>query len=127
MRFPSGSFTKKIEHILFHDHHKQTTKQTSKQFPKRFRIFYGNAPIIDFIDWSKTKAYSMYYAGISINLKGREPAGIVSPEEYDSIRQVIMEKVLQIKAPDGQKVIEKACRVEESIKIPAQVLSPTLY
>jgi predicted AlkP superfamily phosphohydrolase/phosphomutase len=42
------------------------------------------------IDWSRTQAYSFgYYGQIFINLKGREPEGIVEPEAYESLRQAI--------------------------------------
>ena len=41
------------------------------------------------IDWSKTKVvYSPYY-GFNINLKGRDPYGIVEPEEYELRDQLI--------------------------------------
>ncbi len=87
--------------------------------PEYDKRVFENTPIIDFIDWSKTRAYSIYYGGININLKGREPAGIVRPEEYESLRQEIMERALQIKDPDGRKVVEKVYRVEELYKNPS--------
>ncbi len=39
------------------------------------------------IDWSRTKAWSEggYSARLFVNLKGREPSGIVSPEEYEGL------------------------------------------
>lgn len=37
------------------------------------------------VDWSKTKAYPMYSGHIFINLKGREPHGIVEPEDYNNV------------------------------------------
>lgn len=47
--------------------------------------------------WNKTKAFS--YAGygqIYINLKGREPQGIVEKEEYESLRDRIIEELKEI-------------------------------
>lgn len=35
------------------------------------------------IDWSKTKAFPVGCGSIYVNLKGREPEGIVEPEDYD--------------------------------------------
>ncbi len=37
------------------------------------------------VDWSRTKAYPMYSGHIFLNLKGREPNGIVEPEDYDKV------------------------------------------
>lgn len=37
------------------------------------------------IDWSKTKAYPMYSGHIFVNLEGRDPQGIVKPEDYDKV------------------------------------------
>ncbi len=42
----------------------------------------------DMIDWSRTRAWSEggYYARVFLNVKGREPQGIIEPEQYDSVR-----------------------------------------
>ncbi len=37
------------------------------------------------IDWSKTKAYPMYSGHIFVNLEGRDPQGIVKPEDYNKV------------------------------------------
>ena len=45
------------------------------------------------IDWTQTRVYSEetpYYPSIWINLKGREPLGIVDPHEYETVRTHIM-------------------------------------
>lgn len=66
------------------------------------------------IDWSQTKAYGMgVMSQIFINLKGREPSGIVEPgEEYEKVRGDIiagLEKVTdpQTGAPIGFKIFRK--------------------
>ncbi len=47
------------------------------------------------LDWSRTKAY-MAHVGIHgyvyVNLKGREPHGIVTPAEFDEVRDGLIEK-----------------------------------
>ena len=51
------------------------------------------------IDWAKTRAFALDSGNIFINLKGREPKGIVAPgEEYESLRKEIMEKLLKVEA-----------------------------
>lgn len=54
----------------------------------------------DYIDWSQTKAYSMGIGTVYINLKGREPAGIVDPADYDKVCDAIIAKMLAYKNPN---------------------------
>ena len=42
------------------------------------------------VDWSKTKAYPAGCCHINVNLKGREPTGIVEKEEFDKVVQEII-------------------------------------
>lgn len=55
------------------------------------------------IDWSRTYAYSEetpYFPSIWVNLKGREPGGIVSKgEEYNRVVDEIIEKLKGLKDP----------------------------
>ena len=67
------------------------------------------------IDWSKTKAFAMpgYYTGyIRINLKGREPLGIVSSgNEYDSLLdQIERDFRLLVDQETNEPVVEKIHR-----------------
>ena len=75
------------------------------------------ATIMEMIDWSKTRAYSSFSGGediVLINLKGREPEGIVEPgAEYEALREEIIEKVVQMKAADGAKIIARAFKRED--------------
>lgn len=70
------------------------------------------------IDWSKTKAfrYRMGSAeGIVINMKERQPSGIVeSSDEYERLRTEIIEKLKRLTDPEtGLTIIEDAKRREE--------------
>ena len=68
------------------------------------------------IDWSQTQAYSFgYYGQIFINLRGREPFGIVEPgEAYDSLRKRIAAGLEQLRDPqDGRKVVDRVFFKEE--------------
>ncbi len=43
------------------------------------------------IDWTKTKAYCVGACFVNVNLKGREPCGIVEPEDYDkTVNEIIL-------------------------------------
>lgn len=66
------------------------------------------------IDWENTKAYSLTIESIFINLKGREPNGIVSKKEYEKLRNEISKKLKQLKDPEtGKKVVKKVYKKEE--------------
>lgn len=55
------------------------------------------------VDWSKTTAWGDggYYARIAVNLKGREPEGVVPQEEYELFLDKLAADIKSIPAPDG--------------------------
>ncbi|MGQ9629452.1 MAG: alkaline phosphatase family protein [bacterium] len=59
------------------------------------------------IDWSRTRAYVSCYLILNINLKGRDPQGIVEPgEEYQRIKGELIELLRDLKDPKtGQHVM----------------------
>ncbi len=62
-----------------------------------------------FIDWKRTKAYAGNHTeqGIYINLKGREPLGIVERgKEYEEVRDSIIKKLKEIKDPANGKPLD---------------------
>lgn len=73
---------------------------------------------LSYIDWTRTKAYSLGLGKIYINLKGREPKGIVEPADFDKVRAEIIAKLEAFEDPreghgrrqvvktayDGQKI-----------------------
>jgi predicted AlkP superfamily phosphohydrolase/phosphomutase len=69
------------------------------------------------IDWKKTQAYFFNTGqlhGIGINLRGREPEGIVNADEYDVIRGRVMNELSQmVDETKGKKVIAKVFRRED--------------
>ena len=63
--------------------------------------------VSELVDWSRTKAYSMGYIGqMYINLKGRDPQGIVEPgAEYEQVCQELAEALRAWRHPGDQKPI----------------------
>jgi predicted AlkP superfamily phosphohydrolase/phosphomutase len=56
------------------------------------------------VDWSKTIAYSMGHVGqIYINLQGREPHGIITPEAYAKARQKVIDALNTLRDPVSDK------------------------
>ena len=61
---------------------------------------------LDMIDWSKTRAWGEggYYSRIFFNVKGREPEGIIEPEQYDAFRDQIQKDLEGIEDDQGQNI-----------------------
>ena len=57
------------------------------------------------IDWTKTKAIARRSSYIYINLKGRDPQGIVEPEDYDQLVLDIISDLYNYRNEDGKRVI----------------------
>jgi len=55
--------------------------------------------VMELIDWSRTKAIVHDDVYIYINLKGREPHGVVEPKEYERVRDEIIETLLSYRDP----------------------------
>ena len=53
----------------------------------------------EMVDWSRTRAWGEggYYGRCFINVKGREPQGIVSASDYDPLRDELIEKLRALK------------------------------
>jgi predicted AlkP superfamily phosphohydrolase/phosphomutase len=67
-------------------------------------------------DWSRTKAYVDYIRpGIWINLRGREPHGIVDPgEEYETLRDALIERLADCRdLATGEPVVHAVRRAED--------------
>ncbi|MFC7141047.1 alkaline phosphatase family protein [Halosimplex aquaticum] len=44
--------------------------------------------------------------GVRINLAGRDPEGVVDPDEYESVRRDLIEALQSVRTPDGDPVFE---------------------
>lgn len=74
--------------------------------------------IFPHVDWSNSYAYSLGTTGnIYINMKGREPFGIVEPgKDYEAICERIKQDLMSFEDPDnGKKIIERIYKKQELI------------
>ncbi|MBU0472114.1 MAG: alkaline phosphatase family protein, partial [Nanoarchaeota archaeon] len=70
------------------------------------------APLFQYVDWDNTKAYSLGFNSIYINLKGREEKGII--EDRNTIVKEIIKKLENLTdKKTGKKVINKAYKSED--------------
>jgi predicted AlkP superfamily phosphohydrolase/phosphomutase len=70
------------------------------------------------IDWSKTMAWGDggYYGRCFMNVKGREPEGVVDPKDYERVRSELIAGIEAITDPDGKPIGSKAFRPEDIYK-----------
>jgi predicted AlkP superfamily phosphohydrolase/phosphomutase len=67
------------------------------------------------VDWPRTTAWGEggYYARIFLNVKGREPEGVVEPEEYEAVRDDLARRIAAIPDDAGNPIATKVYKPEE--------------
>ena len=56
------------------------------------------------VDWSRTRAWAWggYYARVFLNVRGREPQGVIPPEDYERERRRLAEELCDLRGPNGE-------------------------
>jgi predicted AlkP superfamily phosphohydrolase/phosphomutase len=82
------------------------------------------------IDWGRSRAYTSVVStgeGVSVNLAGREPRGIVDPKDYERVRDELAEALASFRDPDtGAAPIARIHRKEEVLSGPFLDTAPDL-
>jgi predicted AlkP superfamily phosphohydrolase/phosphomutase len=67
------------------------------------------------VDWSRTRAWGSggYYARLFLNVKGREPEGVVDPADYEQVRDELIERIAAIADPAGKNIGSVAYKPQE--------------
>jgi predicted AlkP superfamily phosphohydrolase/phosphomutase len=67
------------------------------------------------VDWQRTVAWGSggYYARLFLNVKGREPDGVVEPHDYERVRDELAEGIASIVDPEGTSIGSVAYKPEE--------------
>jgi predicted AlkP superfamily phosphohydrolase/phosphomutase len=67
------------------------------------------------VEWSKSRVFAPPYGrNIYINLQGRQPKGIVSPEDYDSLCEQVRQILLNLTDPaTGKPLVREVYRHED--------------
>ena len=79
------------------------------------------------VDWSRTRAWGEggYYARIFLNLKGREPQGIIPFERRDEARRELTRLLSTIALPDGPTLTNRVVWPESAYRV-VRGLAPDL-
>jgi len=93
---------------------RKTKEKLVRLFPK-LRDKVQSGMFFSSIDWGKTRAFADgIREGIYINLKGREPEGVVEAGEYEALRDKIIERLLTVVDPEsGEAIVENVFKREE--------------
>lgn len=67
------------------------------------------------VDWSQTKAWGAggYYGRIFLNVKGREPQGIIPLADYETERSQLAERFATLLDPNGQRLGAQAFKPQQ--------------
>jgi predicted AlkP superfamily phosphohydrolase/phosphomutase len=78
---------------------------------------HGSPMLMVDVDWARTRAYTTAHTSqdVVVNLKGREPDGIVAPgEEYETLLDTIRTQMLALRDPgDGKPILKDVIRASE--------------
>jgi predicted AlkP superfamily phosphohydrolase/phosphomutase len=80
------------------------------------------------VNWGKTRAWGEggYYGRVFINRRGREPQGIVAPEEYERFRRELKEELEAIPDAAGRPLLTRA-ELPERIYRTVKNVAPDLF
>jgi predicted AlkP superfamily phosphohydrolase/phosphomutase len=67
------------------------------------------------IDWANTRVWGDggYYSRIFMNVKGREPEGVIEPSDYEALRDELIAKLEALGDENGQSIGTKVYRPED--------------
>jgi predicted AlkP superfamily phosphohydrolase/phosphomutase len=91
---------------------------------------HGKVSLPQSVNWQKSKAYTTIRStgeGVSINLAGREPNGIVDPADFEKVRDQVMDAVGSFVDPKtGRKPVKAIYKREEVFKGKHADLAPDI-
>lgn len=81
------------------------------------------------VDWSKTTAWGSggYYGRLFLNVKGREPQGLIPPEDYEATRDRIAAELEALGGPDGQPIGTRVLKPESLYRTVRGIAPPDLF
>jgi predicted AlkP superfamily phosphohydrolase/phosphomutase len=67
------------------------------------------------VDWTQTRAWGEggYYARVCLNVKGREPQGIVEPGDFEKVRDELIARLKAIPDDRGQPMLTHALKPQD--------------
>jgi predicted AlkP superfamily phosphohydrolase/phosphomutase len=75
---------------------------------------------VERVDFTASTAYvrSRTECGVRLNVAGRDPEGVVAPDEYEAVREELMTALRGVETPDGDPVFETVAPREQYFQGP---------
>lgn len=93
--------------------------KASRHMPRRLRGAVAKAWSSKMHDWSRTRYFSLpneVVGMIRLNLEGREPAGIVPPEDYPALCEELVWRMSELRDVEtGEPIVSKAHITDHSV------------
>ena len=66
------------------------------------------------VDWAKTTAWGSggYYGRVFLNVQGREPQGLIPPDQYEATRDKLIAELEALGDPDGKPIGTRVLKPE---------------
>ena len=124
--FKRGLTPKGVYHVLERAGLQNVTARVSRQ--ARNQVV-GKFLSFEDVDWSRSVAYSMGHVGqVYLNVKGREPEGIIQPADYDATRRRVIDALWSLRDPDtGRPMVDRIILREEAASGPYLDRAPDLH
>lgn len=71
----------------------------------------------DAVDWSKTKAVYQRSSYVYLNVKGRDPYGIIEPEDYDKTVAEVIDALYSYRHPESGDRVVAFCMTRDEMEI----------
>lgn len=65
----------------------------------------NSGELFEYVNWNKTKAYSLGFSSIYLNIKGRESKGIIDKSEREKVMEELIQKLGQLIDPKTKKKV----------------------
>ena len=81
------------------------------------------------VDWEKTTAWGSggYYGRLFLNVRGREPQGLVPPEQYEATRDKLVAELEALGGPDGEPIGTRVLKPEDLYQTVRGAAPPDLF
>ncbi len=81
------------------------------------------------IDWAKTTAWGSggYYGRLFLNVKGREPQGLIAPEDYEATRDRLVAELEALGDPEGKPIGTRVLKPETLYRTVRGEAPPDLF
>ncbi len=81
------------------------------------------------VDWARTTAWGSggYYGRLFLNVKGREPQGLIAPEDYEPTRDRLIAELEALGDPEGRPIGTRVLKPEDLYRTVRGEAPPDLF